>query len=70
LDVVDSCLHVIGSGNGEAGNGGDVIYDKKLSNFELSLIGNIKSGNSGVFILAQEFQMNQSGNLHWNAVTW
>jgi hypothetical protein len=54
-DIVDGCLHVIGSGNGEAGNGGDIIYEKKFSNFELSLDWKIsKGGNSGIFILAQE----------------
>ncbi|MGD0341257.1 MAG: DUF1080 domain-containing protein [Bacteroidales bacterium] len=55
-DVVDGTLHCIGSGAGEAGgSGGDIIYDKKLSNFELSLEWKIsEGGNSGIFILAQE----------------
>lgn len=55
-DVVDSTLHCIGSGNGEAGGpGGDIIYDKKFSNFELSLDWKISpGGNSGIFVLAQE----------------
>ena len=54
-DVVDGTLHCIGSGTGEAGNGGDLIYDKKLSNFELQLEWKIsEGGNSGIFILAQE----------------
>ena len=54
-DVVDGTLHCIGSGTGEAGNGGDIIYDKKLSNFELDLEWKIsEGGNSGIFILAQE----------------
>jgi hypothetical protein len=54
-EVVDGTLHCIESGTGEAGNGGDLIYDKKLSNFELDLEWKIgKGGNSGVFILAQE----------------
>jgi hypothetical protein len=54
--VVDGTLHCIGSGAGEAGgSGGDIIYDKKLSNFELSLEWKIsEGGNSGIFILAQE----------------
>jgi alpha-3'-ketoglucosidase len=53
--VQDGTLHCIGSGNGEAGSGGDIIYDKKLSNFELQLDWKIAAGgNSGVFILAQE----------------
>ena len=54
-EVVDGTLHCIGSGTGEAGNGGDIIYDKKLSNFELDLEWKIsEGGNSGIFILAQE----------------
>jgi hypothetical protein len=54
-NVVDGTLHCIGSGTGEAGNGGDLIYDKKLTNFELDLEWKIsEGGNSGIFILAQE----------------
>lgn len=55
-EVVDGTLHCIGSGAGEAGGGGgDIIYDKKFSNFELSLEWKIsEGGNSGIFILAQE----------------
>ncbi len=38
-----------------SGGGGDVIYDEKFSNFELSFDWKIsEAGNSGVFILAQE----------------
>ena len=36
-EVVDGTLHCKASGSGEAGAGGDIIYDKKLGNFELSL---------------------------------
>lgn len=54
-EVVDGTLHCIASGTGEAGNGGDIIYDKKFKNFELSLEWKIgEGGNSGIFILAQE----------------
>lgn len=55
-EVVDGTLRCIGSGGGEAGgSGGDIIYDKKLSDFELSLEWKIsEGGNSGIFILAQE----------------
>jgi hypothetical protein len=53
--VVDGTLHCKESGTGEAGSGGDIIYDKKLSNFELQLEWKIaEGGNSGIFILAQE----------------
>lgn len=55
-EVVNGTLHCIGSGAGEAGgSGGDIIFDKKYSNFELSLEWKIsEGGNSGIFILAQE----------------
>ena len=54
-EVVDGTLHCIESGTGEAGLGGDILYDKKLSNFDLSLEWKIgPGGNSGIFILAQE----------------
>jgi hypothetical protein len=55
-EVVDGTLHCIGSGAGEAGGqGGDIIYDKKLSNFELELEWKIsEGGNSGIFLLGQE----------------
>jgi len=55
-EIIDGTLHVIGSGEGEAGGGGgDLIYDKKLSNFELQLEWKIsEGGNSGIFILGQE----------------
>jgi hypothetical protein len=55
-EVIDGTLHCIGSGAGEAGgSGGDIIYGKKFSNFELSLEWKIsEGGNSGIFILAQE----------------
>jgi hypothetical protein len=60
-EVKDGTLHCIGSGNGEAGGpGGDLIYDKKFSNFELSFDWKIsEGGNSGVFILAQEIPNEQ-----------
>jgi hypothetical protein len=60
-EVKDGTLHCIGSGNGEAGGpGGDLIYDKKFSNFELSFEWKIsQGGNSGVFILAQEIPNEQ-----------
>jgi hypothetical protein len=55
-EVVDGTLHCIGSGRGEAGGGGgDIIYDKKFSNFDLQLEWKIsEGGNSGIFYLAQE----------------
>lgn len=54
--IEDGTLRCIGSGAGEAGGeGGDIIYDKKFGNFELSLEWKIsEGGNSGIFFLAQE----------------
>jgi hypothetical protein len=53
--VEDGTLHVIGSSRGEAGGGGDLLYDKKYRNFELSLEWKVsEGGNSGIFYLAQE----------------
>lgn len=54
-EIIDGTLHCKESGTGEAGLGGDIIYDKKLTNFELSLEWKIgPGGNSGIFILGQE----------------
>lgn len=55
--IEDGALKCNGSGRGEAGavDGGDIIYDKKFSNFHLKLEWKISSGgNSGIFYLAQE----------------
>ena len=53
--IEDGTLHVLGSGKGEAGGGGDIITDKKYKNFELSLEWKVsEGGNSGIFYLAQE----------------
>jgi hypothetical protein len=55
--VDNGTLHLAGSGRGEAGaaNGGDIIYDKKFSNFDLKMEWKIsEGGNSGIFYLAQE----------------
>ncbi|MBQ5727180.1 MAG: DUF1080 domain-containing protein [Alistipes sp.] len=57
--VEDGCLKFNGSGGGEAqtGEGGDIIFDQKFKNFELTFEWKIsKGGNSGVFYLAQEIQ--------------
>ncbi|MBN1132923.1 MAG: DUF1080 domain-containing protein [Bacteroidales bacterium] len=53
----DGSLHCKGSGMGEAGaeEGGDILYDKKFSNFHLKLEWKIsEGGNSGIFYLGQE----------------
>ncbi|MFH0841947.1 MAG: DUF1080 domain-containing protein [Bacteroidota bacterium] len=49
-EVVDGTLHCM-----SPGGGGDIIYDRKLSNFELELEWKISPvGNSGIFFLGQE----------------
>jgi hypothetical protein len=55
-EIVDGTLHCLGSGRGEAGGGGgDIIYDKKFTNFDLKLEWKIsEGGNSGILYLAQE----------------
>lgn len=53
--IEDGTLKCIHSGTGEAGAGGDILYDKKFSNFHLKLDWMIEGGgNSGVFYLGQE----------------
>lgn len=54
-EVVDGTIHCVSSAKGEAGGGGDILFDKKFSNFELTLDWKIApGGNSGIFYLAQE----------------
>jgi hypothetical protein len=53
--IEEGTLHVLGSSRGEAGGGGDLLFNKKFSNFELSLEWKVsEGGNSGIFYLAQE----------------
>jgi len=55
--IEDGALKINGTGTGEAqsADGGDLIFDRKFKNFELSLEWKIsKGGNSGIFYLAQE----------------
>jgi len=58
-EVADGTLHCIGSGRGEAGSekGGDILYDKKFSNFHLKIDWKIgEGGNSGIFYLGEEVE--------------
>lgn len=60
--VEDGAIRFIGSGGGEAqvGDGGDLIFCKKLKNFELELEWKVsKGGNSGIFYLGQEVASNK-----------
>lgn len=55
--IEEGALKCNGSGRGEAGGaqGGDIIYNKKFSNFHLKLEWKIsEGGNSGIFYLGQE----------------
>lgn len=55
--IEDGCLKFSGTGTGEGqtGDGGDVIFAHKFRNFELELEWKVsKGGNSGIFYLAQE----------------
>lgn len=57
--IEDGTLKCQASGRGEAGgiDGGDIIYDKKFSNFDLKLEWKIsEGGNSGIFYLAKEVE--------------
>jgi hypothetical protein len=54
-NIEDNAMHCVGSGKGEAGQGGDIITKEKFKNFELTLEWKIsEGGNSGIFYLAQE----------------
>ncbi len=55
--IEDGCLKFSGTGTGEGqtGEGGDVIFAYKFQNFQLELEWKIsKGGNSGIFYLGQE----------------
>ncbi|MEG0947873.1 MAG: DUF1080 domain-containing protein [Bacteroidales bacterium] len=55
--IEDGCIKINGSGMGEAGakDGGDIIFDQKFGNFELTFDWKVDKGsNSGIFYLAQE----------------
>lgn len=55
--VEDGCIKFSGTGTGEGqtGEGGDLIFARKFTNFILELEWKVsKGGNSGIFYLAQE----------------
>jgi hypothetical protein len=55
--IEDGALKCIYSGLGEAGLGGDILYDKQFTNFHLKLEWMIEEGgNSGIFYLGQELE--------------
>lgn len=62
--VEDGAIKFNGTGGGEAqeGDGGDLIFSKKLKNFELELEYKVTKGaNSGIFYLAQEVITEKDG---------
>jgi hypothetical protein len=53
--IEDGALKCSNSGKGEAGFGGDIIYDKQFTNFNFKVDWMIEEGgNSGIFLLGQE----------------
>jgi alpha-3'-ketoglucosidase len=55
--IEDGLLACENSGNGEAGFGGDIIFDKQFTNFHLKVDWMIEEGgNSGIFYLARELE--------------
>ncbi|MDR1860995.1 MAG: DUF1080 domain-containing protein [Bacteroidales bacterium] len=57
--VVDGCLTLKGSGQGEAGanDGGDILYGEQFGDFRLKIDWKIsEGGNSGIMYLCQETQ--------------
>ncbi|MEN8156753.1 MAG: DUF1080 domain-containing protein [Bacteroidota bacterium] len=53
--IEDGMLVCENSGKGEAGFGGDIIFDKKFTNFHFKVDWMVEEGgNSGIFYLAQE----------------
>lgn len=64
--IDNGALKFSGAGGGEAQpqDGGDIIFAKKLKNFELELEYKVsKGGNSGIFYLAQEVESkDEQGN--------
>ena len=62
--IDDGCLKFSGTGTGEGqqGDGGDIIFAHKFKNFELSFDWKVsKGGNSGVFYLIQEVTTGKDG---------
>jgi len=55
--IEDGMLVCENSGKGEAGFGGDIIYDKQFTNFHFKVDWMIEEGgNSGIFFLAEEVE--------------
>lgn len=70
--VEDGTIRFAGSGTGEGqtGQGGDLIFAHQFKNFELEMEWKVsKGGNSGIFYLAQEIMgKDKEGNDRWEPI--
>ena len=69
--IEDGCLKFSGTGDGEGqrGDGGDIIFAHKFKNFELIFDWKVsKGGNSGVFYLAQEVTTEKNGKTQYEPI--
>ncbi len=69
--VEDGCIKFSGSGTGEGqtGEGGDLIFAHKFQNFIFDFEWKVsKGGNSGVFYLAQEVTTEKDGEVRWEPI--
>ena len=69
--IEDGCLKFNGTGQGEGqrGDGGDIIFTHKFQNFELLFDWKVsKGGNSGVFYLAQEVTTEKDGKTRYEPI--
>lgn len=67
--IEDGCIKFTGTGTGEGqtGEGGDIIFAHKFKNFQLECEWKIsKGGNSGILYLAQEIkEVKEDGTTNW-----
>ena len=69
--IEDGCLKFFGTGEGEGqrGDGGDIIFTHKFKNFELLFDWKVsKGGNSGCFYLAQEVTTEKDGKTNYDPI--
>ena len=69
--IEDGCLKFSGTGEGEGqrGDGGDIIFTHKFKNFELLFDWKVsKGGNSGCFYLAQEVTTEKDGKTNYEPI--
>ena len=69
--IDEGCLKFSGTGSGEGqtGEGGDIIFSRKFQNFILEFDWKVsKGGNSGVFYLAQEVTTEKDGVVRYEPI--